>query len=144
MNVGDICNRVVATIDANQTAQEAAELMRKLRVGTLVVTEADGELAPVGILTDRDLTVDVMADGLDPNEVLVADVMTANPLVAEEEEDVSDALDAMRNEGVRRVPVLNQDRALVGILALDDVMHLLARDMERMADIVGTQMDTRA
>ncbi|HSN18613.1 MAG TPA: CBS domain-containing protein [Gammaproteobacteria bacterium] len=143
MNVGDICNRVVATIGANQTAQEAAELMRTLHVGTLVVTEPDsGQPAPVGILTDRDLTIDVMAEGLNPEEVLVADIMTSNPVMAEEDQDVSDALDAMSSEGIRRVPVLNQERALVGILALDDVMHVLARDMERMADIVGTQMDT--
>jgi len=140
MNIGDICNRVVACIGVDESAQEAAELMRQLHVGTLVVTGPDSEQsAPVGILTDRDLVVEVMAKAVDANSVTVGDIMSDELLIADEDGDISDILEAMRTDGVRRVPVLNQDGALVGVLALDDVLRLYARDIERMAGIVGSQ-----
>jgi len=140
MNIGDICNRVVACIGVDESAQEAAELMRQLHVGTLVVTGAEADRsAPMGILTDRDLVVEVMAKGVDPGSLTVGDIMSEDLLLAEEDGDVSDILESMQSEGVRRVPVLNQDGALVGVLALDDVLRLYARDIEKMAGIVGAQ-----
>lgn len=140
MNVGEICNRVVATIDAGQSGLQAAELMRQLHIGTLVVTGSqDGGGAPVGILTDRDLVVEVMAKSVDPASVTVGDIMSTELLLAEEEDDISDTLEAMREEGVRRVPVLDEDGALIGVLALDDVLRLYARDIGTMAGIVGAQ-----
>lgn len=140
MNIGDICNRIVASITVDETAQEAAELMRQLHVGTLVVTEADGEIpAPVGIITDRDLVIQVMAKGDDPSSVNVSDIMSDELLMAEEGDDVGDTLEAMEDAGVRRVPVVDSDGALIGVLALDDVLRVYARDIEKMAGIVGSQ-----
>lgn len=140
MKVGEICNRVVATVEAGQTVQQAAELMRRLHIGTLVVTGAqDDEGAAVGILTDRDLVVEVMAKSVDPTSITVGDVMSTELLLADEEDDVSETLEAMREQGVRRVPVLDEDGALIGVLALDDVLRLYARDIGTMAGIVGAQ-----
>ncbi|MGE5626083.1 MAG: CBS domain-containing protein [Bacillota bacterium] len=140
MNIGDICSREVATIGAEDSVEEAAEMMRRLNVGTLVVTESQGEHAViVGIVTDRDLVMEVMAKGVEPDSVTVGEIMSNELVVAEEGDDLSDILDAMRDECVRRVPVTDGDGALVGVLALDDVLCLYARDMERMAGIVGSQ-----
>lgn len=140
MNIGDICNRIVASITVDETAQDAAELMRQLHVGTLVVTESDGEIpAPVGIITDRDLVIQVMAKGDDPRSVNVIDIMSDELLMAEEGDDVGDTLEAMEDAGVRRVPVVDSDGALIGVLALDDVLRVYARDIEKMAGIVGSQ-----
>lgn len=140
MNIGDICNRIVASITVDETAQEAAELMRQLHVGTLVVTESDGEIpAPVGIITDRDLVIQVMAKGEDARSVNVSDIMSDELLMAEEGDDVGDTLEAMEEAGVRRVPVVDSDGALIGVLALDDVLRVYARDIEKMAGIVGSQ-----
>lgn len=138
MNIGDICNRIVVCIGVDEPAREAAVLMGRLHVGTLVVTGGDGESsAPIGILTDRDLVVEVMAQGLDPATVTVNDVMHDELLVGEEGDDVGSALELMQERGVRRMPVVDGDGALIGIVALDDMLQVYARDIERMASIVG-------
>lgn len=140
MNIGDICNRVVACVGADESVQQAAELMRELHVGTLVVTGPDsGRPTPVGILTDRDLVIEVMAKGVDPTTLTVGDIMSDQLLMAEDGDDVGDTLEAMEEEGVRRVPVVDSDGALIGVLALDDVLRVYARDIEKMAGIVGSQ-----
>ncbi|HEX2668076.1 MAG TPA: CBS domain-containing protein [Gammaproteobacteria bacterium] len=140
MNIGDVCNRVVIYITADETAQRGAELMRKYHVGNLVVTASgDPDRVPVGIVTDRDIVVEVVAKGVDPNGLTVADIMSQDPLVASEEDEIQDTLDAMRELGVRRVPVVDRRRNLIGIFALDDVLQLMASNLGTVAAIVGEQ-----
>lgn len=140
MNIGDVCNRVVIYITSDETAQHAAELMRKYHVGNLVVTApGDSDRVPVGIVTDRDIVVEVVAKGVDPDELTVADIMSQDPLVASDEDEIQDTLDAMRDLGVRRVPVVDARRNLIGIFALDDVLQLMASNLGTVAAIVGEQ-----
>lgn len=140
MNIGDICNRVVVCVGAGDTVLRAAELMRGQNVGCLVVVEPqDGGQAPVGIVTDRDLVIEVMAKGTDPESLMVEEIMSEDPLVVEEGGDVDDVLDAMQTEGIRRVPVVNDTGALVGILVLDDLLRLFATEIGRATEIAGSQ-----
>ena len=140
MKVGDVCNRVVIFVTEDEAVQRATELMRKYHVGTLIVTEfGDEDREPIGVVTDRDVVVEVVAKGIDPEELTVGDIMTENPLVANEEDDVAEALEAMREQGVRRVPVLDAEGKLVGILALDDLLQVIASCMSDVAAIVGAQ-----
>lgn len=140
MNIGDVCNRVVIYVTADEAVDRAAELMRKYHVGNLVVTEIDGDdRAPTGIVTDRDIVVEVVAKGIDPSGLTVGDIMTANPLMADESDEIPDVLDAMREQGVRRVPVVDADGKLVGVFALDDMLQMIATQMDMLADIVGAQ-----
>lgn len=141
MKVGDACNRVVIHVDSDESVHRAAELMRKYHVGYLVVTEfGDAEQVPVGTLTDRDIVLEVTAPGIDPDEITVGDIMDQDPpLVADEGEELSDTLDAMRRQGVRRIPVVDAKRALVGVLALDDVLQLLSSQLGTIAELVGSQ-----
>ena len=104
-------------VETDRTVAQAAEFMAKENVGSLPVTE-NGEL--VGIVTDRDLVVQVVARGLDPNSVNVADVYTEKPVVATPDEPLDQALQRMAEEQVRRLPVVSDGR-LVGILAQADV-----------------------
>jgi CBS domain-containing protein len=104
-------------IEADQPVVKAAELMAKENVGSLPVVE-NGELA--GIVTDRDLVIQVVARGLDSKSVKVADVYTAKPLVASPDEPLDQALQRMAEEQVRRLPVVS-DGELVGMLAQADV-----------------------
>ncbi|HSN17089.1 MAG TPA: CBS domain-containing protein [Gammaproteobacteria bacterium] len=141
MKVGDICNRLVICVDADESVHRAAEVMRKYHVGYLVVTEfGDSDRVPLGTLTDRDIVLEVTAPGIDPDEITVGDIMDQDPpLVADEQHELADTLEAMRQHGVRRIPVVDAKRKLVGVLALDDVLQLLGSQLSAITDIVSNQ-----
>lgn len=140
MNIGDICSRAVVSIGAGEPVQRAAELMRQYHVGSLVVTEdANGGLGPVGIVTDRDIVIEIVAKNVDPGTLTVGDIMSEEPLIANEEDDVDEVLDDMRKEGVRRIPVVDENGAVVGVFALDDLLQIMATQMDLVAGIVGAQ-----
>lgn len=140
MNIGDICTRAVVSIGVDEPVRQAAELMRNHHVGSLVVTEsADGGLTPVGMLTDRDIAVGVVAKVVDPETVTVGDIMSTGALIAEEVDDIGEILEDMRKEGVRRVPVVDQGGILIGIFSLDDFLQIMALHMDLVAGIVGSQ-----
>lgn len=141
MKVGEACNRVVIHVNSDEPVRRAAELMRKYHVGCLVVTEyGDEDQVPVGTVTDRDIVLEAVAPGVDADEITVGDIIDPDPpLVADEKDELSDTLDAMRAQGVRRVPVVDARRSLVGILALDDVLQLVSSQLGVLADIVGDQ-----
>lgn len=134
MKAGELCNRDVVFVYRDTRLVEAARLMREHHVGSLVVVvERLSERVPVAILTDRDIVVAVVAKELDPRTLTVADVLTDGLVTVREQDDVSDALRVMREAGIRRVPVLSRSGALAGILALDDVLELMAEEMNDFA-----------
>lgn len=122
MRIRDICNRKVIDCKATMAVSEAAKLMRKHHVGTLVVVEQpNGERLPIGIITDRDIVISVIAAAIDPQTVTVGDIMSRRPATCGEDEELFDAIETMRSRGVRRLPVVNDKGGLVGILAADDI-----------------------
>ncbi|MEA3546858.1 MAG: CBS domain-containing protein [Thermodesulfobacteriota bacterium] len=135
MNAGEICNREVVIVNQESSIQEAAELMRKYHVGDVVVAEERGEMrVPVGIITDRDIVIEIVARNLEADEVLVGDAMSSDLLTATEEDEILETIKQMRGKGVRRIPVVNSAGGLEGIIAVDDLVDLLA---EQMADLVA-------
>ena len=120
MRVGDICTNDVVCIRLDASIREAAESMQRCHVGTLVVVAGD-ERVPVGILTDRDIVLSVVAAGIDAASVTVASAMTTSVATCRELQDPFDAIETMRYRGVRRLPVLREDGRLVGILSADDL-----------------------
>lgn len=126
MSAGRICARSVDFIEPEASAQTAAERMNARNVGTLVVVNKRRE--PVGMITDRDLAVRVMASGRDPVECLVKDVMTTDPATVTQRTPVEDALRIMRKGPFRRIPVVDDDGQLLGVLSLDDILVLLAEE----------------
>jgi CBS domain-containing protein len=134
MSVKRICNPEVDVITAEETAQTAAGRMHARKVGTLVVVNQRQE--PIGIVTDRDLAVRIVAEGKDPSATIVGEVMTRDPETVRENTPVEDALRIMRNGCFRRVPVVDYDDRLVGLLSLDDILQLLAHDFARIGDLV--------
>lgn len=137
MSVGEICNREVVFVQRDAGILEAAQLMRQYHVGDLVVVDAkqDGR-RPVGIVTDRDLVIEVIAEGVDMSKVAVEDVMSFELVTAREEDDILDTMKRMRAKGVRRIPVVGKDGALVGILSVDDLLELLAEEITDLAKII--------
>ena len=131
MNVGEVCSREVVFAQRDNPLVEAAQLMREHHVGSLVVVgEHAAARVPVGMLTDRDIVVAAVAKEVDPRTLTVGDVMSAGALVVREQDALTDALRVMREKGVRRLPVVNASGALVGIIAIDDVLELLAEEMD--------------
>lgn len=140
MRVGEVCNRDVVIIDRNDPISDAAKLMRQYHVGDVVVAEKrNGRPFPVGILTDRDLVVEVLANEVPPDTLLVGDVMSFDLITAREEESLLDALKRMRDKGVRRLPVVLADGALAGILTMDTVLDLIAEQMADLVVLVGRE-----
>lgn len=138
--VGQICTREVVVTTSDATVTRAAQLMRDHHVGTLVVTEpGGGDARPVGIVTDRDLVVEIMALDLDPSDVTVGEIMTPELVTARENEDSKDVLERMRYKGVRRIPVLSAHGRLLGILASDDLLSTLADELATLADVAARE-----
>ncbi len=133
MSVGDVCSREVVVTDRDDTIPHVSQLMREYHVGdAIVVEEHNGERVPVGILTDRDIVVDLIANGADLGSITIGDVMSHDLLVIGEDDSLDDAIKRMRDRGVRRVPVVNHRGGLEGILAVDDIIDLLA---EQLTDV---------
>jgi CBS domain-containing protein len=134
MNIGEVCNREVVVAYKTMTLPEAAKLMREHHVGSLVVVvDRLSERVPVGMLTDRDLAIAVLAKEVDARTLAVRDVMSTELFTVREQDSITDALRLMRERGVRRVPVLTHSGALAGIVTIDDVLDILA---EELADVV--------
>lgn len=147
MNVGELCNREVVFAYRDTGLVEAARLMREHHVGSLVVVaERLSERIPVGIITDRDIVVAAVAKEVDPKTLTVGDVMSAGALVVREQDGIADALRVMREKGVRRLPVVSASGALAGIVAIDDVLELVAEEMDGFVRTLRRerQRETRA
>jgi CBS domain-containing protein len=143
MQVGDICSRNVVTVRELDELTAAAQLMRQKHIGYLVVIEAkvgDNALAPVGVITDRDIVVGVVARETDPRALKVGDVMTRQPVLVREESPISAALHHMREIGVRRLPVVDRGGGLVGVLSLDDVLEGLAEELMDVASSIRHEL----
>jgi CBS domain-containing protein len=142
MIVSKLCRPDVVTVKPHQELVPAAELMREHHVGYLVVVEPDlanETQKPVGVLTDRDIVVTVVARQLDPRAFRVEDVMTREPVVVGESDSVAKALESMNRIGVRRLPVVGTRGQLVGIISLDDVIDALADQLGNVAGSIRNE-----
>ncbi len=145
MSIGEICNREVIIVHRNETVQEAAKLMRQHHVGDVVVIDDhNGVRVPVGIVTDRDVVVEVVATGLDEATMTVGDIMSQDLFTVKESAGVFEAIQYMRRKTVRRLPIINDDGGLVGILALDDVLELLSEELLDLSKLVRYEQKKEA
>ena len=140
MAIGEICSREVLFARRDTTVKAAAALMRESHLGSLVVVdETNGKLIPSGILTDRDIVVAVVALGLNPDVIQVGDVMSQELLAVHEDAGVAETVELMRLKGVRRLPVTDDAGVLVGIVAADDILTLLAEEMSALAKMISRE-----
>jgi CBS domain-containing protein len=135
MQIAEICTHRVISVEADLSVHEAAELMRKQHVGSLVVTERpNGERVPIGFLTDRDIVLAVVAVGIDTDALTVSDIMTHQLATCAESEDIFDAIETMRSHAVRRLPVLNDKGGLAGMVSADDIYGALSMHMHVLTE----------
>lgn len=136
MPIGEICNREVVFSYPNHTVREAALLMREYHVGGLVVVEENGKRKPVGIVTDRDIAISIVALGLDPDVITVGDIMGPELVTVRENQGVFETIQQMRLKGVRRLPIVWEEGALVGIVAVDDLVALFADELSELSKVI--------
>ena len=145
MSVGELCNRTVIVTSRTTRLDEAARLMREHHVGSIVVVdETAAGSKPVGIVTDRDIVIEIVAAGVSPATVTVEEIMAPDLVVAKEGEDLLDTLMRMRAKGIRRVPVVNGVGALLGILSLDDMLGVLAEHVDGLLKVIAQEQAREA
>lgn len=141
MKVERIYTRSIVGTKRGCTIEEAARMMRKFHIGALLVMGDEPQARDiVGIVTDRDLVLQAVAEGLAPGEVTVGEVMTPEVVTVAEDADLHEALERMRSAGVRRLLVKEADGTAAGILSLDDVVDGLSADLASLAHVVKNEM----
>lgn len=142
MRVGEFCSREVVIVDREETIVEAARLMREKHVGDVVVVEERaGERFPVGIMTDRDIVVQLVAAGIALDAVSIGDAMSFELATAREEDGLLDTIRRMQSKGVRRLPVVDGRGVLVGILSVDDVLELISEQLSGLVTVITREQE---
>ena len=143
MLVGEYCHREVVAIPRQTGISEAARLMRQHHVGSLVIVdENDGRRQPVGIVTDRDLVIEVLAQDVPIEQLTLEDIMRSPLETAWEDDSVLDTLQRMRRLGVRRLPVIDARGSLSGILTVDDQLDLISTSLSDIVSLVANEIRT--
>ncbi len=141
MTAGTYCNREAIITESNTSVTEAARLMRQYHVGSLIVVEKQGEEnMPIGIVTDRDLVIEVLAQDVPPDSVMVQDIMSVDLFTVTEDMTLFSTLNVMRRHCVRRIPVVNSHGGLEGILCADDVVELIAEASNDLVSIISHEI----
>jgi len=141
MPIGDVCVRDVVVATKEVTVKQAAVLMRRHHVGNLVVVVegSNGRQVPVGIVTDRDIAVSVVAPALNAAVYTVGDLVARELVTVAEEQGVFETIQQMRMSGVRRMPVVDRAGGLVGIISVDDLIQLLSDEMNELAKLIARE-----
>lgn len=139
MIVADYCRRDVVIIDQNQSPLDAAVAMRECNSGDVVVVKKEDEKAvPIGVVTDRDITIEIVAEKIDPQEVAVKDIIIKPLVTVRESDDLSKCIKLMKQRAVRRLPVIDEQDKLVGIISVDDVIEVLSGHINDFALLFNT------
>lgn len=142
MLLKDLCTPDVISCTGDSTVLHAARLMRQHHVGDVVVVdEAETDRSPIGVVTDRDIVVEVLGKELDPARVTLRQIIRTPVVIASTSEDIAQAVERMRYHGVRRIPVVDESSRLAGILCLDDLLKRLAADAAILAEVVTREQD---
>ncbi len=142
MKVREMCTFGTATCARDASVLALAKLMRERHVGdVIVVEEREGGVAPVGIVTDRDLVIQVMAKGLEPAAFCAGDLLGRDCVTVLDSDLAYDAIWHMRRAAVRRLPVVDGRGLLVGVVTMDDLNRFLAQELNDIARIAARQVE---
>ena len=142
MPISELCNREVIIIQKEECVLEAAKLMRQHHVGNVIIVEEQNDLKkPIGIVTDRDLVVEIMATELDPTVMTVGDITVPKLVTVQENTGVFDVIQYMRRKAIRRAPVVDDRGGLIGIITLDDLLHVLSEELSELATLARDEIE---
>jgi len=127
-------------VSANDSLSDAAKLMRKNHVGDIVVCEqVTGKKTPVGIITDRDITIESLGQGVNPDSIKVSDIMSRSLATASPEEDLFGMIAKMKENGVNRLPIVDQDGNLAGIVTSKKIVQCLIQGLQDLSSLSTKQ-----
>ncbi len=132
---GEVMTQIPRCCLPEETVDKVAQIMKMEDVGSVPVIDSFENRRLIGIVTDRDIAIQVTAEGVDPTAVTVDKIMTPDPVTCREEDDIDAALDAMAEHQIRRIPVVDGNRCIVGIIAQGDVA-MRVREPEKTAEVV--------
>ena len=145
MSISSICNHEVVTVKADATVLEAAQLMRSQHAGDVVVIKENlDQTIPLGIITDRDVVIEVVATELDCRVITVSDIMVRHLSVVKESAGVFETIKIMTSKGIRRLPVVDEHGSLIGIVTLDDLLILLSNEIGSLTKLVTRELKNEA
>jgi CBS domain-containing protein len=139
MSIESLLRRPVQTLPPDAPCREAAQLLRDKGVGCVVVSDDE---RPLGIVTDRDLVVRVMASGRDPDKTPLRDVMSGEPVFLADKRGIDQVVSTMRQERIRRIPIVDAEGRLEGVVSLDDLLPLLAGQFAELAEAIRGELET--
>lgn len=137
MAIAQLCSRSVVTVPGDVPVLEAAQLMRDEGVGSLVVI--DEENYPIGIVTDRDLAMEVLAEGRSPR-IPMEEVMSEELITVEQDEGIAEVIEHMSEAGVRRVVVIDHEGKVFGVVSADDILQLLSNELASLGRLIRRQV----
>jgi CBS domain-containing protein len=137
----EFATTLVAVVEPDTPARVVAQLMRRHHIGALVVVEAGDKNKPIGIVTDRDLVLELMSEGLDPEVFTAGDIMSVDLVTANPDMDAMDAMQLMRKYRLRRLVITDTSGHLAGIMTIEDVLGLLTRELADLAVDLGSARD---
>ena len=137
MPLADFCKAPVIAVSPDQKLLDAVDLMRDKKIGSVVVTEQD---RPIGILTDRDIVLRVLAKRKDTSTIKIRDVMTSNPIVVSEAIGIWELIQTIKKHGVRRFPIVAGDGKLVGMITMDDLIELMGEELSGLGRAIASEL----
>lgn len=141
MNVGEICSRNFIYVLHQDSVLDVARIMREQHVGSVVVVDNNnGEMTPQGLITDRDLVLEVLAAKIDPAVLKAEDILTSELIFVTETHDVEEALKYLRYYGVRRAPVVNVNGVLVGVFCIEDSLAILSEEFSELVKLLSNEL----
>jgi len=145
MLLSEACNREVIITDSDCTVFKATKLMREYNVGSIVVTKKEKEIIkPIGIITDRDIVIEVIAKNAIPDMVKLSEIMNTELITGKDTDQLWNSLQVMRTHGVRRMPVIDNKGSLVGIITADDILELLSEELLDLTRLIALEQKKEA
>lgn len=141
MDIAGLCQRVVVTVDAHATLREAAVLMRDEHVGALVVTDPDNASRVVGVLTDRDLVIEILASDADARDTPVGEIASDRLVALPGTSSILEAVSAMEDSGVRRLLVTGDVDRVIGLVSAEDLLDEIAAELDGLARALRSGID---
>jgi CBS domain-containing protein len=142
IDVGSICQRDVDLAGPDDSVASAADRMRQRTVGSLIVV--DGSKHPIGIITDRDLVIRALADAKDADSTPVSEVMTPDIVVATGDTSINSALRLMREGPFRRLPIVDHEGVLIGLVTVDDMLIRIGREFGEIGSLIELETPAAA
>ena len=140
MTIGKHCKHEVITAPRDTSVYKATQLMKQHNIGNIVVVDGNDRNTPVGIFTDRDVAMKIVADEVDPRQLTIGDAISQDLLILQEHQHIQEAIDMMCAKKVRRAPIVGKDNKITGIVSVDDLILLFADELGSVAKLIRQQI----